>query len=155
MTSLDINLGKVHTSIANLMQKNSIQMNVQSAIFGLLTGVLKSSEFINSLKSDVLKIHEDKKITMNDMPIMCNIVVNSMSYIKTFSQTEKIAQTLDQEATKYIVFGIMYFVFLEVNASEADLVAFTLMFDTLWQMISFDPKELMLSVNNSCCCKKQ
>ena len=109
----------------------------------------------SSVKSDVLKIHEDKKITMNDMPIMCNIVVNSMSYIKTFSQTEKIAQTLDQEATKYIVFGIMYFVFLEVNASEADLVAFTLMFDTLWQMISFDPKELILSVNNSCCCKKQ
>lgn len=152
---LDDKLGKVNVAVGNLMTNDCVQVSVKSSIYGLLNGVLKSNDFINSLKADAVKVNEDGKIDLNDMPVMCNIVTHSLSFVRTFAQTENIAQNLDQSSTKYIIYGIMYFVFLEVNATAVELTSFTLLFDTLWQLISFNPKDLILSMKGSCsCCKK-
>lgn len=130
----------------------SVKLNVsdQEYVRDALNAIIRSNEYINFIKLEFDKIVKDNKITAKDTPIIIHIILESLTYIK---QLCKGKYELNKTTMKYIILGIVIYMFTDLNIDEATQQNFLEMFESLYDLISFDPKQLTQKIKKCFTCK--
>jgi len=156
-SSIHDSLGLVISVIGKLMVTDNIPLNIQGAVSSLLTGVLLDSEYVTKLLNEIQKINTDGKVSVLDLPAICCIVKSSTDFMKELAHQKNQITSLNVDSMKYILYGMSYFILLEMKVQSIDMTAFTSLFEICWKLTSFDPKEIEVTIKKSsclfCCCK--
>ncbi len=113
--------------------------------------ITQSKSYVNKIRSEVQQIIADKEFTIVDVPNLLLIIAQSQAALNlVIAHSVNLKTSLQQDAMKYIIFGVFHFVLLVENVSTIELDA---TFGALWSLVAFNPSAVVVQAKSlfSCC----
>ena len=123
----------------------------------LITDVLSMEQYVNSIKTSIETILQDKQIDAADISTM---ILLSLQVSNTLPRLLGLKNSVSTSQVKYIIYGSVYFYVKEYKPtffSEAGMTEdmFKLMFLGMWKLVEVKPENVQLMTEKlklfSCC----
>lgn len=151
MTSLDSQITETQTAVTNMMNTDSFIKTDQTVILTAFSTVVAEKNYVNTIIDAVKQIMADGAFTMADLPNVLIIVTTTQSAIsKIITNSMVLSSSLKSDSMKYIVYGVMRFVFVNQGISTVELDA---LYSSLWQLLEINPSAIAVKVKScfGCC----
>lgn len=149
------------TAVKTLMNNDMFDINKQTSVITLINIVLNSNDYVNLIKGKVKEIKSDGKFDANDIPNVLLIILQSKAFLNTTIKAGSVAtNTFKMDSLKYVVYAVIHFILLIEKVDPEFIKNIDASYSPLWEIIAFDPKELVINVSNTwrkifpCCFSK-
>lgn len=144
----------VEDEITEMMMLDGYDESKKQKLIGLAKQVLITKAYVDSIRNDLDKIFEDKKITADDIPRMMAI---SLKLNKILSHSMQLKTKINVSQMKYILYSVLYCYILNKQPEFFDglsIAEFRLLFSSLWILLEIDPNQLKVATKKcfSWCC---
>lgn len=113
-----------------------------------LQKIYDSEFYLSKIKNDLALIFCDFTISFNDIPIIINLILDSIDTIKLLIITKK---QISHSILKYVVFGILYRIIIDdENISEYENKILQ-NYEHIWKIIMFSPSMLFDKQKEASC----
>jgi hypothetical protein len=143
--------------VKELMDLDNYDENKRINLIQVVKQCITTEKYMESIKKDMDKIFEDKKITNSDVPKM---IIVSIKLNNVLASSLNISQKLETSQMKYIVYAVLYLYIIASIQSEffeeVSLDEFRLLFSNMWSLIEIDPETVKLAKAkfSAFCCSK-
>ena len=144
--TITANLNTTSVAVTNLMTADNYPIANQSGILDIIGVVLQSTSYISSIQSQVQQIIADGKITIGDTTNILVIISTSQTYLRSvITNGTQLHTTLQLSSMKYIIYAVLYFVMLTLNAQQSEIDMLATTFGPLWSLLATYPKTLIIN----------
>ena len=143
----------VMNQIDIIMKNDKEQEDNMDDVHDILRLAIRSNDFINSIKLKIDDIMLDHKLDYNDIPIIISIILESLTFLKQLNDGK---YKMNKVTSKYVIQGIILYVLSDMKIDNELITSFNILYPSLFNLISFDPKELISKVKICFgkCCRK-
>ena len=147
------NVGKTLSATCDavkiMMANDNYDESKKETVLNAISIAVKSTNYIQMIKEQVKKIRADGKFNANDLPYVFSIIINSRAFLVTTIKTGMdVSSTIKIDSTKYIVYGVLYFVMLTENVEPAVITQTTEFYPALWDLIAVNPKDFLIKADS-------
>ena len=154
-----MSLGKLQLTINEVQKMMDIDGNDEDAkkdLIKLITDALSLEQYVNSIKSSIETILQDKTIDAADISTM---ILLALQVSNTLPRLLGLKNSVSTSQVKYIIYGSLYFYVKEYKPSffsESGMTEdiFKLMFLGMWKLVEVKPEsvQMMMTEKLSWCC---
>ena len=149
--NIDLNLDQTIIVIKNMMSMDNFVALPSTTVLSALNIAIQSDDYVNTVKNEVSKIKADGKFTISDVPAICIIVLKTQTLLNTtIINGIQFSTTFNLSSIKYLIFGVLYYVMLIQNVDPLVISELMVLFPAIWNLISFDPKQLVITTKSNC-----
>lgn len=140
------------TAVTAMMVADAFTKTDQSVILSAFAAVIAEEAYVNTIITAIKQIMEDHAFTAADLPNVLVIMSASQAALaRVITDSVSLATSLKSESMKYIIYGVMRFVFVSQSIPTTELDT---MFSPLWALIAIDPSAIAVKVKKcfgGCC----
>jgi hypothetical protein len=146
--TINQNLSITCDAVVSMMNDDNFDQSKRAAIMTIIKATIRSESYVNSVKDQIKKINEDGQFDAKDLPHILIIIAGSKDFLSaTIRDGVELKSTLKLDSMKYITFGVIYFVMLMEKIDPIILEEVKVSYSSLWNLISFDPKDLLIKAD--------
>lgn len=136
-------------AVKAMMVSDNYDESKKATVLTAINVAVKSTDYIHMIKEQVKKIRADGKFNANDLPYVFSIIINSRAFlVNTVKSGMDITSTIKIDSTKYIVYGVLYFVMVTENVEPDVITQTTDFYPALWDLIAVDPKDFLIKADS-------
>jgi hypothetical protein len=138
-----------------MMAEDNVDSSVKNGLENLVKKTLSLNTYLNAIKGNLDAILKDKKVDSKDVPKM---ILLSMQVNRMLPRLLGLSKPLSSLQVKYVIYGTVYFYIAdkqdEFFTDGMTVELFRSFFSAAWELVEFDPKELIGAVKGMCasCC---
>jgi hypothetical protein len=152
LATFETRLVDTQKAMTLMMDTDVYPQTNRSVINSAFLAIIQSKSYVDKIISEIQQINADGKFTIADAPNVLLIITQSQATLKNLiSNSVNLKISLQQDAMKYINYGVFHFVLLIENVSTA--AEFDSTFGILWTLVAFNPASIVVKAKSlfSCC----
>lgn len=114
-----------------------------------LKNAYESSVYIEKIKKDLIDIFGDFMISINDIPAIIHLILDSIDLLKSVIN---IGKPISKKIMKYVIFGILYRIIIDDGKITHTEQAILKNYEFIWNIITFSSSSLEIKKSTECSC---
>ena len=102
----------------------------------ILTTLISSESFASQIKTDIGSITAGNPLDPTHIPAIIHLILTSWQYFTKLPSVN--IKMMAPEIVEGVIYGVLYFVLLEINIPSVDILILLKMFPSIWNLIEYE-----------------